>query len=618
MEVLDITSDPVHVLALVLDSINEKASIIFIKLDNKRKHIQITDNGIGLSLVNFPDLQNNHLYKYKDLKNCINMRHYICSDFKEKKITYKLQNINDLLECIKVFITNLFAKEKFIKEIFEYSKLYPIIPIKTDNTCAKYQVKNNLPLSFYEKDHLKNINKNKKSILFNSNIKHNPLTIFFTKYGIFPYESIKQRNSIENYIIDKEHLKNGTFLIKKPKLQDLNNNIIFDISKNFNKKENVEYINPINQSSIKTTIHVEQTLSTKQENIIENKTDHIEDYNCSLFEWSDWNYDTNEMKTINEINEIKKKQTSISKLNENDKTIEKYYKVFDFLPQKLNNIAQFKSIKLIKTPSFDNIDTKIPFNELTINYQENRKQHKDIDIHPCAFTKHLCEFKLQRTALEFTKILNQVNNQLIAALMIYDNVELLLMMDQHAVHERIRYENLLNDYKTSDHESFLSKKLPIPIIIEVNIHMCTLLISNKKLLDKYGIKLTAINKNTLNICNIPKCFTTNKQYYNDVKLTNAIRNLLNEIADNITNGNSINILPLSIHNAVSMEACRGAIKFGQSLSVEECIELFNDLKTTKSPTRCAHGRPSIIPIIELSELRKRCYKNTKVRLLFLF
>lgn len=141
--------------------------------------------------------------------------------------------------------------------------------------------------------------------------------------------------------------------------------------------------------------------------------------------------------------------------------------------------------------------------------------------------------------------------------MIYDNVELLLMMDQHAVHERIRYENLLNGYRTSDHNNFLTKKLPIPIRIEVKMHMCKLFLSNKKSLDKYGIKLTAINENTLSIYSIPKCFTTNKQYYNDVKLITTIQNLLNEIADNITNGNGINILPLSIHNAVSMEACHG-------------------------------------------------------------
>lgn len=56
----------------------------------------------------------------------------------------------------------------------------------------------------------------------------------------------------------------------------------------------------------------------------------------------------------------------------------------------------------------------------------------------------------------------------------------------------------------------------------------------------------------------------------------------------------------------------GAIKFGESLSLKQCIKLFNDLKNTKSPTRCAHGRPSIIPIIELTELRRKYYNNTKV------
>ncbi|XP_014605935.1 PREDICTED: DNA mismatch repair protein Mlh3-like [Polistes canadensis] len=378
------------------------------------------------------------------------------------------------------------------------------------------------------------------------------------RFGIFPYESIKRRNSIENYIINEEYLKTGTFFIKKPKLQNVDcnrnqrcfeKNIIFNIFKNCNTKE---YTNHVNPSSVKTTVNAEQTLSTKQGNSIEKKTDFIEDYNCSLFEWSDWSYHTNEVK----YNEVEK-HTSLSKLNKKNESIEKYYKVFDFLPQKLNNLAQFRSIKLIKTPSFDNIDTSIFFNELTCNYEENRKQPQDIDIHPCAFTQHFCEFKLQRTALEFTKVLNQVNNQLIAALMIYDNVELLLMMDQHAVHERIRYENLLNGYRTSDHNNFLTKKLPIPIRIEVKMHMCTLFLSNKKSLDKYGIKLTAINENTLSIYSIPKCFTTNKHYYNDVKLITTIQNLLNEIADNITNGNGINILPLSIHNAVSMEACHG-------------------------------------------------------------
>lgn len=42
-----------------------------------------------------------------------------------------------------------------------------------------------------------------------------------------------------------------------------------------------------------------------------------------------------------------------------------------------------------------------------------------------------------------SQIINQVNDEFIAAWMMYGEVKILLMIDQHAVHERIRYENLL-------------------------------------------------------------------------------------------------------------------------------------------------------------------------------
>ncbi|XP_035723636.1 DNA mismatch repair protein Mlh3-like isoform X4 [Vespa mandarinia] len=444
-----------------------------------------------------------------------------------------LYKTRDVLDSVRQFINNIFLDECFIKQLYEYIQFHIPKRIQKINKSAESQkVHNVLPLCLYKVDRLEKIHKTKKSILYNTNINHNPITVFYTKYGMFLYESIKQGRSVENYIIDIKHLKT---------------------------------------------------------------------------EWSDWSYHTNKVKS-----DKIEMQNTLYKLKNKNESIEKYYKVFDFLPQKLNNLVQFRPIKLIKTPSFNSIDTSILFNELTYNYQENEKQHQDVNIHPCKFRQYFYEFRLKRTALEFIKVLNQVNNQLIAAVMMYDNIELLLMMDQHAVHERIRYENLLNDYKTSDHKSFQTKKLSIPIIIEVTVNICSLLLWNKKSLDKFGIKLTAINGNTLSIYSIPKCFITNKQYYNDVKLTMIIRNLLNEIVDNIMNGNGINFLPLSIHNAISTEACHGAIKFGELLSVQQCIELFDDLKTTKSPTRCAHGRPSIIPVIELSELKRRCYKNTKV------
>ena len=56
--------------------------------------------------------------------------------------------------------------------------------------------------------------------------------------------------------------------------------------------------------------------------------------------------------------------------------------------------------------------------------------------------------KLKLQSFLFSQIVGQMNNDLIVGLIIHNNVKILLLMDQHAIHERIRYEHLL-DGKTS-------------------------------------------------------------------------------------------------------------------------------------------------------------------------
>lgn len=58
----------------------------------------------------------------------------------------------------------------------------------------------------------------------------------------------------------------------------------------------------------------------------------------------------------------------------------------------------------------------------------------------------------------------------------------------------------------------------------------------------------------------------------------------------------------------------GAIKFGDELTFEQCVCLTKLLKYTRSPNRCAHGRPTIVPVIELSELEKRNARLPEVRM----
>ncbi|CAG8461839.1 17223_t:CDS:10 [Dentiscutata heterogama] len=62
--------------------------------------------------------------------------------------------------------------------------------------------------------------------------------------------------------------------------------------------------------------------------------------------------------------------------------------------------------------------------------------------------------------------------------------------------------------------------------------------------------------------------------------------------------------PRGIIDIVNSKACRGAIKFNDKLTLNQCQELISELALCDFPFQCAHGRPSMIPIIYLDEFAK--------------
>ncbi|CAG2060621.1 unnamed protein product, partial [Timema podura] len=59
-------------------------------------------------------------------------------------------------------------------------------------------------------------------------------------------------------------------------------------------------------------------------------------------------------------------------------------------------------------------------------------------------------------------------------------------------------------------------------------------------------------------------------------------------------------VPSVLQNIISSEACRGAVKFGHELSVEESRVLLKYLGQCELPFQCAHGRPALAPIADLA------------------
>ncbi|KAG9430531.1 hypothetical protein HZU67_07734 [Apis mellifera carnica] len=158
---------------------------------------------------------------------------------------------------------------------------------------------------------------------------------------------------------------------------------------------------------------------------------------------------------------------------------------FDFLPEKLHKLLRGNT-KLIQTNILNAYDENLYLIKVKSGLQiPDILPHQEIDVRLCK-NDRFCEFKINKKLLKFIKILGQLNNELIVGLIIQNNIKMLLLMDQHAIHERIRYEQLLHEYKLQIRNQLFSIKLKNPIVIQLSAKSCNLLLSNHKILKRFA------------------------------------------------------------------------------------------------------------------------------------
>ena len=76
---------------------------------------------------------------------------------------------------------------------------------------------------------------------------------------------------------------------------------------------------------------------------------------------------------------------------------------------------------------------------------------------------------------------------------------------------------------------------------------------------------------------------------------------LHQLAD--THGSAV--LPPAVIRILNAKACRSAIMFGDPLLPSECAELVSGLKATQLCFSCAHGRPTMAPLVNLQALHNQ-------------
>ena len=168
------------------------------------------------------------------------------------------------------------------------------------------------------------------------------------------------------------------------------------------------------------------------------------------------------------------------------------------------------------------------------------------------------------------------------------------IIDQHALHERIIYEDLCRRIRKSKLES---QKLLIPESFEVTPTGADALKTNAELLEKLGIELVPFGPKTMAI----QAFPTLLVKADPLDFVQDLIDLLDRKDVNLEGERLLD-------EVLNMAACKAAIKAGQRLTMSEIEQLLWDKENAESASRCPHGRPTTIKF-SISDLEKQ-FKRT--------
>ena len=179
-----------------------------------------------------------------------------------------------------------------------------------------------------------------------------------------------------------------------------------------------------------------------------------------------------------------------------------------------------------------------------------------------------------------------------ATFIVAENEDGMYLIDQHAAHERINYEKFLDKLSANDNHSI---DLIVPIKIELVNKEYLIIREHFDLLSELGFIVEEFGINTIIVRSHP--------YWLDSKY---IDDSIRKIFDIIINSENFDKAKF-IDRVAAGIACKASIKAGEVISIEDMIDLIEQLRKTRNPFNCAHGRPTIISYssYELDKMFKR-------------
>lgn len=155
----------------------------------------------------------------------------------------------------------------------------------------------------------------------------------------------------------------------------------------------------------------------------------------------------------------------------------------------------------------------------------------------------------------------------------------LLIVDQHAAHEKVLYEKLMKHLENKD---AVVQNLAAPVVVNLTEREREILNGNKEVFEKIGFAIEHFGENDYLITGVPADF-----------LNVPSQDLFLEMLDGLLENNG-KCRPEMVLDHCATMACKAAVKGNHPMSFEEAKELIGQMLMMKEPYHCPHGRPTTI------------------------
>ena len=169
----------------------------------------------------------------------------------------------------------------------------------------------------------------------------------------------------------------------------------------------------------------------------------------------------------------------------------------------------------------------------------------------------------------------------------------LYLVDQHAAHERVLYEQIKDNYK--NHITNNSQLMLMPEVVNLTHREMEFIQSNIELFQNYGFDIELFGDNSIKINGIPDI---------EYKIKIDTKDVFMDILDEMLTKERTTIKDIE-ERFIATVACKAAVKANMDLVEDEVHKLLDRLLKLKNPYTCPHGRPTTVKLghIENGELK---------------